>query len=942
MKNNFYFAFLCLFFLSNILYSQIYLDSTKTVEERVVDLLSRMTIDEKIGQLVQADHKAVTNMQDMLTYHIGSILSGGGSDPASGNTALDWANLYDSFQQKALESRLKIPIIYGIDAVHGNSNVEGAVIFPHNIGLGATGNAELVQDISRITAIEMAATGMDWAFAPCVAVPQDERWGRTYEGFGETPDIVSPLGDASVRGLQGEILNNLTSVAACAKHYLGDGGTTGGDDQGNTEVTEEELRAIHLPGYITAIENDVKTVMVSYSSWNGQKMHGHNYMINDVLKGELGFKGFVVSDWAGIDQLPGDYRSDIKTSINAGIDMVMVPNNYTEFYNSLNSLVTSSEISNARIDDAVRRILAVKFELGLFEHPYAQRSLLPLVGSEEHRAVARKAVRESMVLLKKSDNILPLPKSGSKILVVGEHADNIGLQCGGWTIQWQGQSGDITEGTTILEGLRKIAPGAEIIYSPDGSYTGDDIDYIIAVIGEHPYAEGDGDRENLNLENSDIEKINELKSKGAPVITILISGRPMIINPVLHNSDVFFVAWLPGTEGDGIAEILFGDAIPSGLLPLTWPASMEQIPINVGDDDYNPLFPYQYGITSFTNSVPGTSPKLQSAMILPDGKHIELSFDKSMNNPANSTASFIVTTNGSQNISVISFTVNPLDENRIILETSESFQRGDIVTLSYTSGNIKAEDGGILDSFQNIDVINFLDNVSLAFSLPGKIEAEDYSNMFGIDTETTSDIGGGFNVGWIDTGDWLEYRCDAQYNGTYSIRFRIASESSGGKLQFIIDGENLFEQNIPVTGGWQNWQTVSSISDLEKGEFTLRLYASAGGFNLNWFEITVITDMKEITENKYNYLLNQNYPNPFNPETVITYNLESAGHVSLTVRDVLGREVAMLVNSFQVAGNHSVRFDGSQFTSGIYFYTLSTLDKSDDYFTSTKKMILLK
>jgi beta-glucosidase len=432
---------LFVFLLSSVINSQTYLDPNASVEERTNDLLSRMTLEEKIGQMTQADHGAISNIDDVKNYYLGSILSGGGSDPASGNSAVNWADLYDSFQQVALQTRLKIPIIYGIDAVHGHSNVTGAVIFPHNIGLGATRNPQLVEQVARITAVEIAATGVDWTFAPCIAVPRDERWGRTYEGFAETPELVSLLGDASIRGLQTDDLNNPTAIAACAKHYIGDGGTAGGIDQGNVILTEEELRRIHLPGYISAIENDVKTIMASYNSWNGTKLHGSSYLINDVLKTELGFEGFVVSDWAAIDQIPGDYMSDVEISINAGIDMVMVPNDYPAFFNNLKSLVEQQKVSIDRIDDAVRRILKVKFEMGLFERSFTDRSLLSMVGSPGHREVGRQSVRESQVILKKNDNVLPLPKSGAKILLAGEHADNIGLQCGGWTIQWLGQSG---------------------------------------------------------------------------------------------------------------------------------------------------------------------------------------------------------------------------------------------------------------------------------------------------------------------------------------------------------------------------------------------------------------------------------------------------------------------------------------------------------------------
>lgn len=912
-----------------------YLNPQVSIENRVDDLLERMTLEEKIGQMTQADHSAVSDLTDVKTYFIGSILSGGGSDPSSENTPLDWTNLYDSFQTKALETRLGIPIIYGIDAVHGHSNVNGAVIFPHNIGLGATRNPELVENASRVTAIEIAATGIDWNFAPCIAVPRDERWGRTYEGFGETPELAQSLGAAAVRGLQNDSLNTPTSIVACSKHYVGDGGTSAGIDQGNTEITEEELRSIHLPGYISAIENDVKTIMASYNSWNGNKLHGNEYLLNDVLKGELGFEGFIISDWAAIDQLPGDYASDIENSINAGIDMVMVPNNYVEFITTLKSLVDQNKVSLDRINDAVSRILKVKFELGLFETPLADRSLLPLVGSAEHRAVAKQCVIESQVVLRKNDNVLPIPNSGVKVLVAGEHANNIGLQCGGWTIQWQGASGEITKGTTILDGFKKVAPSNEFIFDSEGTFNETDADYAIVVIGEEPYAEGAGDNDNLTLRKSQIQLVRKLKKMGLPVITILISGRPMIINTELHNSDVLIAAWLPGTEGDGIAELLFGNYEPSGLLPMTWQKSMEQIPQNFGDDKYNPLFPYGFGITSHDNSEIGSSPILNSALLVDNGEYIELSFNKSMNNPGNTEAIVSVVNNGVE-IDVIDFDITSFDENRIVFQLSEPISEVKALTISYNSGNLASKDGGVLGSFDDIEVFVFSDNFNGVHQLPGRIEAESYADMFGIQTEATTDFGGGLNVGWIDDNDWLDYDCELKTNGNFIASFRVASLSSGGKINFILEDTEKFSIIVPVTLGWQNWETVSENIDLSEGTYKIRLLAEMGGFNLNWFEFSSVTNINE--ENLVTkFSLNQNYPNPFNPITNISYSIGRRENVRISVFDVLGKEVKTLVNSAKNPGNYTINFDASELSSGVYYYTI----KSRSYFQS-KKLILIK
>ncbi len=580
-----------------------YLDPSAPVEERVADLLARMTLDEKIGQMTQVERSVLdADVTAIARYGIGSVLSGGGSAP-SPNTPEAWADMYDRYQKQALSTRLGIPLIYGIDAVHGHNNVRGAVVFPHNIGLGATRDPGLVEEVGRITAMEVAGTGIDWTFSPCVAVPQDERWGRTYEGFGEDPELVATMAVAIIRGYQGDDLSSGTTILATAKHYVGDGGTAygtgiqGGLDQGDTRVDEATLRRIHLTPYVAAVDAGVGSIMASFSSWNGQKMHGNRYLLTEVLRGELGFWGLVVSDWQAIDQLPGDYRSDVKTAINAGIDMVMVPYDYVTFINTLRQLVNDGEVPMERIDEAVGRILWAKFALGLFEHPYTDRTLTDRIGSPEHREVARRAVRQSLVLLRNENNLLPLPKNLNRIVVAGSHADNLGYQCGGWTITWQGGSGDITEGTTILQAIRNtVSVGTVVDYTPDGSGASGAAVGIV-VIGETPYAEFEGDRSDLALSPDDLRIIQNIKAAGVPVVVILVTGRPLIIEPYLEDWDALLVAWLPGTEGQGVADVLFGDYAPTGKLPCSWPRTMEQIPINIGDSDYDPLFPYGFGLS---------------------------------------------------------------------------------------------------------------------------------------------------------------------------------------------------------------------------------------------------------------------------------------------------------------------------------------------------------
>jgi beta-glucosidase len=570
------------------------------------DCLSKMTLDEKIGQMTQANKNALTTPSDITTYALGSLLSGGGEGPnGSGGTATEWANMYDNFQGYALQSRLRIPLIYGVDAVHGHNNVYGAVIFPHHIGMGATRDAALVQQADQVTRDEVLGTGIDWVFAPCVCVPRDDRWGRTYEGYGEDPSLVSSMGVASIKGFQGNGLSP-TTVMATAKHYIADGGTAFGTgdsgyliDQGDAQISETVLRAIHLPPYQGAVQNGVGSVMISYSSWNGLKDHGNQYLITTVLKGELGFQGIVISDWAGIDQLPGDYASDVRTAINAGIDMVMVPSNYKTFISTLRTEVTAGRIPMSRIDDAVTRILNAKFALGLFSQPLTNRAYTAQVGSPAHRAVARQAVRESLVLLK-NNGVLPLSKTGTyKLVVGGSHIDNLGNQMGGWSISWQGASGNTTVGTTFLRAIQAAVGPSVTVQNvgtrTKGNYSGD---VGIVAIGETPYAEGRGDSSTLAVSGANAAQVTDICSRVTQCIVVLFSGRPLIINTQLNQANAFVAAWLPGTEGAGITDVLFGDYGFVGKLPVTWPNAVIQEPINL-DDGKTGLFPFGYGITPY-------------------------------------------------------------------------------------------------------------------------------------------------------------------------------------------------------------------------------------------------------------------------------------------------------------------------------------------------------
>jgi len=574
-------------------------------DQRVELLISQMTLDEKIGQMTQVDVNALKDKADIQKYFLGSILNGGGGGPTN-NVPANWLLVNNEYQSLALKTRLKIPLIYGVDAVHGHNNVDGAVIFPHNIGLGATHDPALVEQAEHITAMEVAGTGIRWAFAPCIAVAQDERWGRTYESFGDSPDLVAEMGAAAVRGLQGsELSPNSTSVLACAKHFIGDGGTQGGVDEGNDVCDEATIRKLFLPPYQAAIQAGVGSIMVSYNSWNSKKMHGNRHLLTEVLKGELGFRGFLVSDWAAIDQISPDYKSDVEASINAGLDMVMIPkgpgqpNNYVEFISDLKNLVAEGRVPQARIDDAVGRILRIKFQMGLFENAYTDPALTAEIGSAAHREVARQCVRESLVLLKNDNKTMPLAKNLKRLAVAGAAADDLGIQCGGWTISWQGQAGNITHGgTTILSAIRHtVALGTTVTFSPDGSDV-KGADAVVVVVGELPYAEKNGDRSDLHLSPADVALVEKAKASGAPVVTILLSGRPLTLGSAMDASDAFIAAWLPGTEGQGVADVLFGDYNPTGKLPRQWPRSNEGLATIGGNpsDNDGPLFPNGFSL----------------------------------------------------------------------------------------------------------------------------------------------------------------------------------------------------------------------------------------------------------------------------------------------------------------------------------------------------------
>jgi beta-glucosidase len=576
-----------------------YRDASAPAAARVNDLLSRMSLDDKIGQMTQVDRGQLASPAEIRHRRLGSVVSADGAAPVN-NTATGWADMVDATQQAAAATPLGIPLLYGINATHGHDGLAGATIFPHEIGLGATRDPDLTRRVGRAVAEEVAATGVDWAFAPCLCVARNDRWGRTYESFGEDPALGVGL-STMVTGLQGRNLGGPASVLATAKYFIGDGGTTDGHDQGDAQLSEADLRRVHLPPFKAAIEQGVGAVLVADSSWNSARLPSDRYLITDVLKGELGFTGLVLGDLTGIDRIDGQVgvtQAEIVTAINAGIDMVRVDDRYERFLSYLRSAVQFGQIPMSRVDDANRRILMKKVQLGLFEHPYAQRSLLRGVGGEAHRALAREAVRKSLVLLKNADHVLPLDRSGGKYFVAGKSADNIGNTSGGWTMSWQGRSGAVTTGTTVLDGIRNaVGPGTDVAYSRDGAGINSSYRAAIAVVGETPYAEGEGDRADaMRLDTADLQTLARLRESGVPLIVVLVSGRPLDITAEIPGWNALVAAWLPGTEGAGVSDVLFGDANPTGKLPLTWMLHADQQPINAGDGK-PALFPLRYGLS---------------------------------------------------------------------------------------------------------------------------------------------------------------------------------------------------------------------------------------------------------------------------------------------------------------------------------------------------------
>ena len=577
-------------------------------EQRIDDLLARMTLDEKIGQMALVEKNSIKNTADIAAYGLGAVLSGAGGKPDN-NTPLGWKQMVAGYSAAAQGSRLGIPILYGADANHGNGNVPGATIFPHAIGLGAANDPALTEQVAAATAAESAAMGIRWNFSPALDLPVDIRWGRVYEEFSDDPQRASSLGAAYIKGLQDQsVPDGSIDVLATAKHFIGVGSMAWGTsmnkdfhlDQGVIPASEQALRNEYMIPFRAAVNAGTLSVMAGLGYWGGVNISADKYLLTDILKNELGFKGFVVSDWYGVYEFSANNYGSLVSSINAGMDMVMLPYDYKTFVTQVRQAVTSGDIKESRIDDAVRRILRAKFAMGLFDQNKAEEPMLSTVGSAAHRALARQAVQESLVLLKNNDNILPIKTNVGHIRVAGSAADNFGRQAGGWTVEWQGIDGNWVPGTTsILSGIRgAVGHATRVEYDINGNFSKSDLaDIGIAVVGEKPYAEGWGDNAEPRLDATDLTAIANLKKSCKKVVVVLITGRPLIITNELPKWDAVVAAWLPGSEGEGVSDVLFGTAEFTGTLPLPWLRSVEQLPFGFdgkGADGTSPLFPRDY------------------------------------------------------------------------------------------------------------------------------------------------------------------------------------------------------------------------------------------------------------------------------------------------------------------------------------------------------------
>ncbi|WP_426369058.1 glycoside hydrolase family 3 protein [Pseudocolwellia sp. HL-MZ7] len=766
--------------------SEVKIDAV--IEAKVTKLLNSMTLEQKVAQMIQPEIRDITP-EDMRKYGFGSYLNGGGAFPKNNkhSTPQDWIELAETMYQASVDDSVDgnaIPTMWGTDAVHGHNNVIGATLFPHNIGLGAANNAELMTKIAQITATEVMVTGIDWVFAPTVATVRNDRWGRTYEGYSEDPEIVKLYASAVVKGLQGSAGDDFLGddrVISTVKHFVGDGGTKDGDDQGDNQTSEQDLYKLHAQGYVSGLAAGAQSVMASFNSWNGEKIHGSHYLLTEVLKEKMGFDGFVVGDWNGHGQVKGCSNESCPQAVNAGLDIFMVPTDaWKPLYENTIKQVKNNTISIARIDDAVKRILRVKFRAGLFDKPSPAKRMFSgktaLIGSDEHRKVARQAVQESLVLLKNKANLLPIsPKLN--ILVAGDGADNIGKQSGGWSITWQGTGNtnkDFPGGTSIYSGIEQqvTKAGGSAILSIDGSFE-EKPDVAVVVFGEEPYAEGQGDIEHLYFESNNkksLALLKQFKQQGIPVVSIFITGRPMWVNAEINASDAFVAAWLPGSEGQGIADVILADENNDiqhnfmGKLSFSWPKDAMQTEVNRFDENYDPLFPYGFGLTygdkdTLTDILDETI-NIPAGSVKTDDKVIEI-FKNSIKQPWS-----LWLYSGDKDIAVYA---NAHQLAELNYRTVDKLVQEDAFRISLTGNekSAKSQSAGVMIKHVAETTFNFAENVSensrlqFSVSLANRVSGDVYLSTYcSADKECGASVNIGSYLNKLPLSDWQTFSID--------------------------------------------------------------------------------------------------------------------------------------------------------------------------------------
>ena len=808
--------------------------ASKSVETQVTEIMNTMSLDDKIGQMIIADFGILhNNLQDIATYKIGNILFGGDSDPNT-NTAEAWADICDSLQRIAISANQHIPLFLATDAIHGHSNVSNATIFPQNIAMGCTRNTHLISEQGRITASEVAATGIRLAFTPHYVVPRDERWGGIFEGYSENPVDVKKFGKAYLEGFNSVKTADGGMVLACPKYS--------GDVSFNNDAVDVK-NSIQFGSKLLPLTDSIfiesGAIMISSFQFANNPKIDQQFSLVETLKKNTSFKGMIVSDWELVNTIHCDYHTIVKNAINAGIDLFTEPSSYKQFIKTMKQCVTNGEISKERIDDAVKRILTQKIKIGLMNHPLAYRDLLGKIGDKGRKNIVRQCVRESAVILLNKNNILPISKKAARIHVAGSAANNMAMQCGGWTIGWQGLGDNVIPGKTMLEALKQAASGVKISYSKNGQgATGSELG--IVVIGENPYAEWYGNKKDLSISQEDINAVVNIKNANVPVVCIILSGRPLILDPIIDYCDAIVASWLPGPEIEGLTDILMGEAKPSGLLSQSWPLTMNQIAENYGEIVYNPLFPYQTGITTLEITKYRT-PRLLSANVIKKGGAIELAFSRPIST-FNATDNFSITTAGKTQ-KPVSGELKPDNAAQIILALKDSIKANQKVSLNFEIGVVKSKDGEELLPFKNFNVFNPYTTLKKIYHIPAMIQAEKYSDQKDIEIQDCWDDKGGQAIA-LEKNEWVEYVLTSTFPGYYTVNFRIQSTKKT-EISLSLDGREIGTANVPATKEG-TWKTVEMKNVyITNGKQTFTVYVKGEACSINWISFYTFVNFTE-------------------------------------------------------------------------------------------------